>query len=293
MNVGFIGAGAMGTPMALRTLRHGHDVGVFARRPGAAQSLVDAGAASYPSPASLAGAVEVIVTIVTGTSDVEEVLFGPNGAAEGAHPGTVVIDMSTISPAATRRIAAALGSRHLEMLDAPVSGGPGGAGSGTLTIMVGGDAEVLDRVRPLLDCLGTKIVHVGGHGAGQTVKACNQLALLVTAEGAAEALALAHRAGLDIRRVREALLGGFAASRVLELFGGRMVERQFQAGIPARLYDKDLRIVLDTAGELGQELPAASVVMAQIEELMSTGRGDHDLSVLFELLNGSGAAFHK
>jgi 2-hydroxy-3-oxopropionate reductase len=287
MKVGFIGAGAMGTPMVLRALRHGHDVGVFARRPGAARALVDAGAASYPSPASLAGAVEVIVTIVTGTSDVEEVLLGPNGAAEGAHPGTTVVDMSTISPAATCRIAAALGSRHLEMLDAPVSGGPGGAGNGTLTIMVGGDAEVLDRVRPLLDCLGTRIVHVGGHGAGQTVKACNQLALLVTAEGAAEALALAHRAGLDIRRVREALLGGFAASRVMELFGGRMVERQFQAGIPARLYDKDLRIVLDTAGELGQELPAASVVMAHIEELMSTGRGDHDLSVLFELLNGS------
>jgi 3-hydroxyisobutyrate dehydrogenase-like beta-hydroxyacid dehydrogenase len=222
--------------------------------------------------------------MVTGTADVEEVLVGPQGVADGARPGTVAIDMSTISPAGTRRVAAALAARGVHMLDAPVTGGVAGAENGTLTIMVGGERPVLDRVRPILDCLGTNIVYMGGPGAGQTAKACNQLALLVTAEGVAEALALARRCGLDPALVRQALLGGVAASRVLDLFGARMLDRQLPPAFPARLYHKDLHIVFDVARDTGQTLPAASVVMQQIDTLMARDQGGHDISVLIELL---------
>jgi 3-hydroxyisobutyrate dehydrogenase-like beta-hydroxyacid dehydrogenase len=196
----------------------------------------------------------------------------------------VVIDMSTISPAGTRRMAAALTERGLHLLDAPVTGGVAGAEHGTLTIMVGGEPAVLNRVRPILDCLGTTIVHMGGNGAGQTAKACNQLLLLITAEGVAEALALARRCGLDPAAVRQALLGGIAASRVLDVFGARMVERQFEPLFPARLYHKDLHIVLDIAREVGQLLPAASVVVQHIDTLMDRDQGGRDVSVLIELL---------
>jgi len=284
MNVGLIGVGAMGRPMALRLLSAGHEVGAYARRPEALTPLVDAGATAHGTPAALAGTCEVVVTMVTGTNDVEDVLLGPQGVAEGARPGTVAIDMSTISPAGTRRMAAALAGRGLHMLDAPVTGGVAGAGQGTLTIMVGGERPVLDRVRPVLDCLGTNIVHMGGHGAGQTAKACNQLALLVNAEGVAEALALARRCGLDPSMVRRALLGGIAASRVLDVFGARMIDRPSDPLFPARLYHKDLHIVFDIANEAGQALPAASVVMKHIDTLMARNQGGLDVSVLIELL---------
>jgi 3-hydroxyisobutyrate dehydrogenase-like beta-hydroxyacid dehydrogenase len=284
MNVGFVGVGAMGRPMALRLLRAGHQLGVYARRPEASTTLVDAGATFHATPTALAETCEVVVTIVTGDADVEEVLLGPQGVAQGARPGTVAIDMSTISPSGTRRMAAALAARGAHMLDAPVTGGVAGAENGTLTIMVGGEQSVLNRVRPVLDCLGNNIVHMGGHGAGQTAKACNQLALLITAEGVAEALALARRCGLDPSMVRRALLGGIAASRVLDVFGARMVERQFDPVFPARLYHKDLHIVLDTAREAGQGLPAASVVMQHIDTLMARDQGGRDVSMLIELL---------
>ena len=181
-------------------------------------------------------------------------------------------------------MAAALAARGMHMLDAPVTGGVAGAENGTLTIMVGGQQHVLDRMRPLLDCLGNNIVHMGDHGAGQTAKACNQLALLITAEGVAEALALARRCGLDPSMVRRALLGGIAASRVLDVFGARMIERQFAPRFPARLYHKDLHIVFDIATEVGQALPAASVVMQHIDTLMARDQGGRDVSVLIELL---------
>ena len=283
MKVGFIGLGVMGRPMALNVLRRGFEVGVYARS-DTAGSLVSAGAASYGSPAALAEVSDVIVTMVTGTSDVEEVLLGPRGIVRTARPGAIAIDMSTIAPRATARMAAELARHGIQMLDAPVSGGPAGAENATLTIMVGGDAEVLGRVRPILDCLGTTVVHMGGHGAGQTAKACNQLALLVTTQGVAEALALASRCGLDPRAVRRALLSGLAASRVLDLFGGRMAERQFQPGIEARLYHKDLHIVLETAESVGQPLPAATVVMESVDALIGAGKGRMDLSSLIELL---------
>lgn len=286
MNVGFIGLGVMGRPMALNLLKKGHQVGVFARRPETADPVVAAGAKAYPTGAALASASDAIILMVTGTSDVEEVILGNGGVVERARSGTVVIVMSTISPSATRRMATTLAARGIQMLDAPVTGGPIAAENATLTIMVGGDPDVLERMRPVLACLGTTIVHVGGHGAGETTKACNQLALLITAEGVAEALALARRSGLDPATVRQVLLGGIAGSRVLDLFGARMVNRQFERGIDARLYHKDLGIVLEVAREAGQSLPAASVVMHHLETLMARKQGNKDLSMIIELLEG-------
>ena len=284
MNVGFVGLGVMGRPMALHLVRAGYDVGVYARRPEAVSPLVAAGAANCRTLADLASRSDVVITMVTATRDVEEVLLGANGVIGAARPETVVIDMSTIAPQATRDIAAALAARQVRMLDAPVTGGPAGAEAATLTIMVGGEVAVLDKARLVLERLGNRIVHMGGHGAGQIAKACNQLALLVNAEGVAEALSLGRRCGLDPRTLRHALLGGIAASRVLEVFGERMAERQFTPGMATRLYDKDLGIVLDLAREVGQRLPAASVVRQQIDALVAEGKADRDLAALIELV---------
>lgn len=284
MDIGLIGVGVMGRPMASHLMNKGHQLHVYARRPDAAPELVAGGASVHASPAQLASHSEVVITMVTTSSDVEEVLIGDRGVIRGARGGTVAIDMSTISPQATRRIASALQRRDIHMLDAPVTGGPAGAASATLTIMVGGDAEILRHVRPVLECLGTKIVHVGPHGAGQIAKACNQLALLVNAEGTAEALALAARLGLDPSLVRDVLLGGIAASRVLDVFGARMAERQFQPGMESRLYDKDLNIVLELARSVGQGVPAAMVVRDHLDRIMAAQHGRKDLSILIEVV---------
>ena len=282
MTIGFIGLGTMGRPMARHLLDAGYPLSVYARRPEAAAPFESRGAVSYDTPAALAAQCDVVITMVTATSNVEEVLVGPKGVLHGAKPGTIAIDMSTIAPAATQQIAAALADRQVRMLDAPVTGGPSGAIAATLTIMVGGDADVLEQARPLLERLGRNIVHMGGHGAGQIAKACNQLALLVNAEGVAEALALGRRYDLDPRVLRQALLGGIAASRVLEVFGERMAERRFTPGMATRLYDKDLDIVLELARQAGQRLPAASVVREHLDGLMKEGKGDDDLAALIE-----------
>ena len=284
MNLGFIGLGTMGRPMALNLMKHGHAMAVYARRAASLEPLVAAGAAACASPAEVARASEVVFTMVTTSSDVHGVVLGDGGVIEGARAGSVLVDMETISPDVARDVAAALAAKGVEMLDAPVSGGPGGAQAATLSIMVGGKASVFERVKPLFECLGKTIVHIGDHGAGQTTKACNQLALLVTAQGAAEALALARASGLDPAKVRDVLLGGVASSRVLELFGKRMVERDFAAGIEARLYHKDLDIVLELAHGLGQALPAAGLVMQHINALMGRGEGGNDLSALITVL---------
>ena len=282
--VGFIGLGVMGRPMALHLLKAGHSLAVFARRPEAAAFVTAAGATLASSPSELAARSDVVMTNVTATADVEEVLLGANGVVHGARPGTIVIDFSTISPQATRQIAVALAERKIAMLDAPVSGGPVGAETATLVIMVGGDVEVLARAKPLLDCLGRQIVHMGPSGSGQIAKACNQLALLVNAEGTAEALALGARYGLDPAKVREALMGGIAASRVLDVFGDRMAKRDFKPGMAARLYDKDLGFVLELAREAGLDLPAASIVRARLDRLVAEGRSTQDLAALIELV---------
>ena len=288
MRLGFIGLGVMGRPMARNLMRHGHEMGVYTRRPESAAPLVEAGARRYDTPAALAAACEVVFSMVTTSSDVEEVALGEDGVVHGARPGAVFVDMETISPAVARDVALRLAARGVDMLDAPVSGGPAGAEQATLSIMAGGEAHVFERVKPLFECLGKTIVHMGGNGAGQATKACNQLALLVTAQGVAEALTLARRSGLAPAKVREVMLGGIAASRVLELFGGRMIERDFAAGIEARLYHKDLGIVLELAHRMGQGLPAGAVVMQQINALIGQGGGGDDLSSILKITEHMG-----
>ncbi len=290
MKLGFIGLGVMGRPMALHLMKRGHKMGVYARRAESAVPLVAAGARRYPSPAEVAANAEVVFTMVTTSSDVEQVVLGEGGVIHGARSGAVLVDMETISPAVTRRVAAALAAKGIDMIDAPVSGGPAGANEATLSIMAGGKPHVFERVKPFLEALGRTIVHMGDHGAGQTTKACNQLALLVTAQGAAEALTLARQSGLDPAKVRNVMLGGIAASRVLELFGKRMVEREFTAGIETRLYHKDLDIVLELAHGMGQALPAAAVVMQHINALVGRGGGGRDLSALIQVIESLGPA---
>jgi len=282
--LGFIGLGAMGRPMALNLMKHGYQMGVYARQPQSAAPLIAAGAAVYKTPAELAAACEVVFTVVTASSDFEQVALDEYGIIHGARAGSVVVDMETISPLVVRRVAQALAARGIDMLDAPVSGGPMGAQSASLAIMVGGKPQVFERIKPLLECLGKTIVHMGDHGAGQVTKACNQLALSVTAQGAAEALALARRCGLDPARVHEVLMGGFAASRVLDLFGKRMVERRFGPGIDARFYHKDVAIALELAQDAGLPLPAAAIVKQQLNALMGAGEGTADFSVLIRVL---------
>lgn len=290
MKLGFIGPGVMGRPMALNLMKHGHEMGVYARRPEAAEPLTAAGARRYPTRAALAAEAEVIFTMVTASGDFEQVVLGEQGVIHGARAGCVVVDMETISPATVRSTAQALAAKGIELLDAPVSGGPMGAEQATLSIMAGGKPEVFERVKPLFQCLGKTIIYMGDHGAGQITKACNQLALLVTAQGAAEALALAKSCGLDPAKVREVMLGGVAASRVLELFGKRMVTREFAAGIETRLYHKDLHIVLGLAHERGLAAPAAALTMQNINALIGRGEGRSDLSALIKVVESMSKA---
>ncbi|HEX2825587.1 MAG TPA: NAD(P)-dependent oxidoreductase [Burkholderiales bacterium] len=284
MKLGFIGLGVMGRPMALHLMKHGHEMAVYARRAASAEPLIKAGARAFATPRDVAQNAEVIFTMVTTSSDVEAVALGPDGIAAGARAGSILVDMETISPAVARSVGQRLAEKGIDMLDAPVSGGPAGAEGATLSIMVGGKPHVFEKVKPLFECLGKTIVHVGDSGAGQTTKACNQLALLVAAQGVAEALSLARATGIDPGKVREVMMGGVAASRVLDLFGKRMVERDFAAGIEARLYHKDLDIVLGLAHGLGQAAPAGAVVMQHINAMMGRGDGGRDLSAIIEVI---------
>jgi 2-hydroxy-3-oxopropionate reductase len=293
MKLGFIGLGAMGRPMALHLMRHGHEMGVYARREQTAAPLIEAGARRYATPRELAANAEVVFTMVTNSNDLRQVALGPDGIVHGAPRGALLVDMETIAPAAAREVAAALAQRGIDMLDAPVSGGPIGAQQATLSIMAGGPLAAFERALPLLRCLGNTVTRMGEHGAGQVTKACNQLALLVSAQGVAEALALARRCGVDPARVREVMMGGVAASRVLELFGRRMVERDFDNGIDARLYHKDLAIVLALAHEHGLATPAGALVMQHINALMGRGGGASDLSAIIRVIedmSGGGGA---
>jgi 2-hydroxy-3-oxopropionate reductase len=275
MHVGFIGLGAMGTPMARNLQQGGHTLHVWARRPEATQALVQAGATAASTPAELASRCDAICIMVTNTADVESVLFGEQGIVHGARPGTIVIDMSTISPNATRVMATQLATRNIDMLDAPVSGGISGAEAATLSIMVGGKAEVLQKARPLLECMGKTIVHIGDNGAGQVAKACNQLALCVTQQGVAEALLFAEKNGVDGNKVRAALLGGFASSKILGMQGDKMLKRDFTPRVDARLHHKDMGIVLQIAHERGLALPAAAITLQIFNALMNAENGGH------------------
>ncbi len=284
MRVGFVGLGIMGKPMARNLLRAGYPLVVHNRSRLAVDELVAEGAVDGRSPQGVAEHSDVVITMLPDTPDVERVIFGPEGLVEGFRPGAVLVDMSTISPVATRAMAARLRERGVEMLDAPVSGGQQGAQEGTLSIMVGGDAQTLERVRPLLSVLGKNIVHVGPIGAGQVCKACNQLVVGLGILAVSEALVLAQRSGVEPGRVRQALLGGFAASRVLEVHGQRMLEGNHEPGFRARLHHKDLRIALETGREAGVTLVATALAHELLGALVARGEGERDHSALVRLV---------
>jgi 2-hydroxy-3-oxopropionate reductase len=283
-SVGFIGLGIMGRPMARHLLEAGFSLGAHSRSPGPVDELASAGAQPRVSPADVASDADVIITMLPDTPDVELVLFGENGVSSRLRPGSLVVDMSTIDPLATRRFAESFREMGAGMVDAPVSGGEKGAVEATLSIMVGGSEDDVTRAMPLLRALGTTIVHVGDSGAGQVAKACNQLVVASTIQAVAEALTLAERAGVDARRVREALLGGFAGSKILEIHGQRMLDRTFTPGFRSRLHLKDARIVLDTAERVGSAVPAFEVVADALRRLVNDGGGELDHSALFTLL---------
>jgi 2-hydroxy-3-oxopropionate reductase len=284
MKVGFVGLGIMGRPQALNVMRAGHAMVVWARRKESMQPLADAGATACASPSEAAALADVVFVMVSDTPDVGQVIFGPKGIIEGARPGAVVVDMSTISPVATRDMAKRLGDKGIEMLDAPVSGGEVGAINGTLSIMVGGKPEVFARVKPLFECMGRNIVHIGANGAGQVAKACNQIVAAVTLEAVSEGLTLARRSGVDAAKVRDALMGGFAYSKVLEVHGRRILERDFKPGFKAKLHRKDLKIVTDTAAHLGLTLPQASLIASHLNALVGLGCGDEDSAAVVKVI---------
>ena len=280
MRVGFVGLGTMGGAMAANVARAGFAVTAWNRTQGRASELAELGVVLADSPAAVASASDVIVTIVSDTPDVEAVLFGPEGVAAGAASGALVVDMSTISPSATRDFAARLAEQGVAMLDAPVSGGSEGAKKGTLTIFVGGDASDLERARPALEAMGTTITLVGPIGSGQAVKAVNQVILAGTYLGVAEGIVLAIKAGLDVEQVVGALSGGAAQSWVLANRSGRMLENDYPLGFKVALHRKDLGIALQLARETGTALPI-SALCEQIEAgLIGKGHADDDMSAV-------------
>jgi len=281
MKIGFIGLGVMGRPMALHLQKAGHELFVWARRPESAAGLP---ATWCATPAELGRQCAVVFTVITSSADVEAVALGEDGLIAGLAPGSVLVDCSTIAPDAARRIAAKLGEKGIHLLDAPVSGGAQGAIDATLAIMAGGEAAVLERVRPLLECLGKRIVHIGPNGAGQVAKACNQMIMVAAIQAVAEAMHLAMAAGVEAGKVKEALAGGSAASRVLEVMGERMVKGDYAAGIEARLHHKDFGLILEAARQSGVPVPLTAVVAQQLNALMAQGWGRDDTASLQRVL---------
>ncbi|HLE77872.1 MAG TPA: 2-hydroxy-3-oxopropionate reductase [bacterium] len=285
--IGFIGLGIMGRPMARNLLHAGYQVSVHNRSRGPVDELVSAGARDGGSPRGVAADSDITMTMLPDSPDVQEVVHGPDGVLEGLRPGSVFVDMSSISPIVTRAIAGAIEARGAQMLDAPVSGGEKGAIEATLSIMVGGPVDVFERVRSVFEALGKNIVHVGDHGAGQVTKICNQIVVALTIQAVSEALVLAAKAGVDPAKVRQALLGGFAQSRILDQHGQRMLERNFAPGFRVRLHQKDLKNALSAARALDVPLPATAVVQEAFTALAGKGRSDLDHSSLVTLLEDS------
>lgn len=282
--VGFIGLGIMGRGMSRNLLDAGHDLTVWNRTPERAEPLVEAGATLADSPAQLAGRVDVVISCVSDTPDVEEVLLGNSGVLAGANAGTLVIDCSTISPQVTRDIAAALAERNIEMLDAPVSGGSEGAANGTLSIMVGGPEEQFARARPLFDAMGDTVTHVGGHGDGQAVKLVNQILVVHNMLGVSEALLLAAAEGLDLERTLDAVSGGAAGSWMLSNRGPQAIVRDWSPGFTIDLQQKDLRLVLDAFERLQIPAIGTSVISQLYATLQRRGLGDEGNHALVKAL---------
>jgi 2-hydroxy-3-oxopropionate reductase len=288
MKVGFIGLGIMGRPMALNLLKGGHEVTVWARRAESMQPLLDAGAKSSAKPADVALGVDVVISMVADAPDVEQVMLGEDGVSRGfvaaQKPGLVAVDMSTILPASARDIAARLRDKGIDFLDAPVSGGEVGAIAGTLSIMVGGSEAAFAKAKPAFECMGKNIVHVGDSGAGQVAKAANQIVTGAGVLTVAEALNFAARNGVDPAKVREALLGGFAYSKILENHGQRMLDRNFKPGFKSWMHQKDMNIVMQSAHELGMCLPVSAATAQMYNAMVGAGLGEEDSIAVLKLL---------
>ena len=281
---GFVGLGVMGRPMAGHILAAGIPLTVHSRSRGPIEALIAAGATDGGSAAAVARTSDVVILMLPDPPDVANVIFGAGGLLEGLRPGAVVVDMSTGDPLLARDWAARLAEHGVGFLDAPVSGGEAGAIAASLSIMVGGAADALERARPVLAAMGSRIVHIGDSGSGQIAKAANQLIVAATIQAVGEALVLAAKAGADPGRVREALLGGFAASRVLELHGQRMLDGDFRPGGRSALHLKDARIIQRLGRTLGSPMPAFDVVAKALQTLVDQGGGDLDHAALVTLL---------
>jgi 2-hydroxy-3-oxopropionate reductase len=276
--IGFIGLGIMGKPMALNLLKAGFPVAVLASSQ-ASGILKDAGAEVWPDVAALAAESDIVITMLPDSPQVEEVVS--SGVLAGIRKGSLFIDMSTIAPLVARKLFEIMQEKGVQALDAPVSGGQVGAEAGTLSIMVGGEEAAFERALPVFQAMGKNIVHIGEPGAGQTTKACNQMIVGQTIQAVAEAFTLAQKAGVDLARMREVLLGGFAQSRILDLHGQRIIDRNFKPGFKIKLHQKDINIALKTGRELDLTLPGTETVAKQMETAMHEGNGDLDHSALF------------
>ena len=282
MNIAFIGLGIMGRPMAGHLKNAGHAITVVERKSLTAEDR--AAFAVAPDAKTATAGADAVIIMVPDTPDVEAVLFGAGGVAEGLKPGTLVIDMSSISPTATQEFAAKIAAKGGEYLDAPVSGGEVGAKQASLTIMVGGSEAAFDRAKPLFEAMGKNITLVGGTGAGQTCKVANQIIVALTIEAVAEALTFASKAGADPAKVRQAITGGLATSRILELHGERMIKRTFAPGFRIRLHQKDLNLALQAGRELGVALPNTASTQQLFAAVAAAGGGDLDHSGLVKAL---------
>ncbi len=278
--IGFIGLGIMGKPMARNLLRAGYELVVLNRSRAPVDELVADGAAAGTTPRDVASRSNVVITMLPDSPDVEAVALGPDGIAAGIKDGALWIDMSTIAPATTKRVAAELAAKGVTSVDAPVSGGEKGAIDAALSIMIGGSEDAFARAKPIFEALGKNIVHVGELGAGQVTKACNQIVVGVTIEAVAEALALAEASGVDPSKVRAALLGGFAQSKILEVHGQRMIDRAFNPGFKSRLHRKDMNIAANAGDACGLDLGAAKLVRERFDALIERGDGEKDHSAL-------------
>jgi 2-hydroxy-3-oxopropionate reductase len=287
-HIGFIGLGIMGKPMAQNLLKAGYPLVVNNRSQKPVEELVAQGADSASSAKEIAEKSDVVITMLPDSPDVERVVLGQEGVIEGLQPAMLFVDMSSIAPATARTIHEALKAKAVDSLDAPVSGGELGAKEATLSIMVGGKKAAFKRALPLFQVLGKNIVHIGGPGAGQVTKACNQVVVALTIQAVAEALTLARKAGVDPANVRKALLGGFAQSRILDVHGQRILDRNFQPGFKVRLHQKDLAIALQTGKEVSLPLPATAQVAQFMNGLLGSGKGELDHSALALLVEELG-----
>jgi 2-hydroxy-3-oxopropionate reductase len=286
--IGFIGLGIMGKPMARNLINAGYPVVIHNRSQGAVKELAREGATAARSPKEVAEQSDVVITMLPDSPEVHQVVLEPRGIVEGVRPGMLFVDMSTIAPATAREVYAALKAVEVQSLDAPVSGGEVGAKQGSLSIMVGGETEAFERATPVFKVLGKSIVYIGDAGAGQVTKACNQIVVGLTIQAVAEALMLAKRSGVDPARVREALLGGFAQSRILDLHGQRIIDSAFEPGFKIRLHRKDLGIALQTGRDLSLPLMSTAQVAELMNALIARGHGDLDHSALALLLDQMG-----